>query len=51
MMRSINLDIRKIPVNVIIYEMKYKFESSSFQPVQKIYHQFSDSIGKLIVKL
>jgi hypothetical protein len=50
-MKNINRLVRTIPAIIIIKTMKHKFESSDYFPVQTTYHQFSEAVGKLIVKL
>jgi len=50
-MKNINRLVRTIPASIIIKTMKHKFESSDYFPVQTTYHQFSEAVGKLIIKL
>ena len=50
-MKNINIAIRTMPAFIIIKTMKHKFESNAYFPVQKVYSEFSEAVGKLIVKL
>jgi len=50
-MKNINIAIRTIPAIIIIKTMKHKFESNAHFPVQKVYIEFSEAVGKLIIKL
>ena len=53
-MKNINIAIRTIPASIIIKTMKHKFESNAYFPdfpVKKVYIEFSEAVGKLIVKL
>jgi hypothetical protein len=50
-MKNINIAIRTMPAFIIIRTMKQKFESNAHFPVQKVYIEFSEAVGKLIIKL
>jgi hypothetical protein len=50
-MKNINIAIRTIPASIIIKTMKHKFESSAHFHVRKVYIEFSEAVGKLIIKL
>ena len=53
-MKNINIAIRTMPAFIIIKTMKHKFESNDYfpdLPVKKVYIEFSEAVGKLIVKL
>ena len=50
-MKNINIAIRTIPAIIIIKTMKQKFESNAHFHVRKVYIEFSEAVGKLIIKL
>ena len=50
-MKNINIAIRTMPAFIIIKTMKHQFESNDHFPVKKVYIEFSEAVGKLIIKL